>query len=61
MEGTVLVLNSHRETLKTVAAEDTLLSVLKVDYANTQLVTMLMSDLIRDVSSSIDTLEFLPT
>jgi len=48
VEGTVLVLNSHTGTLmKTVAAEDTLLSVLKVYYAHTQLVTMLMSDRIR--------------
>lgn len=57
VEGTVVVLNSHSEALmKTTAAVDMLLSVLQVDYAHTQLATMLMSDLIRDISSSIDTL-----
>ena len=56
VEGTVLVLNSHSETLMKTVAADTLLSVLKVDYAHTQLVTMLMSNLIRDISSSVDTL-----
>ena len=57
LQGTVLVLNTHGETLlKTVSAVDTLLSVLSVDYAHTQLVTMLMSDMIRDIGSSVDSL-----
>jgi len=41
--------------MKMAAAANTLMSVLNVDYAHTQLVTMLMSDLIRDVSY-VDTL-----
>lgn len=57
VQGTVFVLNTHSETLlKTIGAVDTLLSVLQVDYAHTQLVTMLMSDMLRDVGSSVDSL-----
>lgn len=57
VQGTVLVLNTHSEMLrKTLGTVNTLLSVLQVDYAHTQLVSMLMSDMLRDISSSIDSL-----
>lgn len=53
----MLILNSHSEALlKVTGALNSLLSIAQVDYVHTQLVTMLMSDLRRDFSSSIDTL-----
>ncbi len=53
----MLVLNTHTEQLlKTMGAVHTLHSLLQVDYAHTQLVSMLMSDMLRDNSSSVDSL-----
>lgn len=56
-QGTVLVVNTHSETLnKTLRAVNSLLSVVQVDYAHTQLVNSLMSDMLRDIGSSVDSL-----
>ncbi len=53
----MLVLNTHTEQLlKTMGAVHTLHSLLQVDYAHTQLVSMRMSDMLRDNSSSVDSL-----
>ncbi|CAJ1057627.1 uncharacterized protein LOC125802183 [Xyrichtys novacula] len=57
VKGTVLVVNTHTEVLnKTLRAVNSLLSVVKVEYAHTMLLNMLMSDMLREISSSIDSL-----
>ena len=51
------MLNSQGNTLsKTIGTVSTLLNILKVAHAHTQLVTMLMADMLRDIGSSVDSL-----
>lgn len=57
LQGTVLVVNTHSIALnKTLRAVNELISVLQVDFAHTQLVTTLLGDMLRDISSSVDSL-----
>ena len=57
VKGTILVVSSHSIALnKTIRAVDSLLSVVSVDYAHTQLVSMLMNDMSRDIGSSVNSL-----
>ena len=57
VKGTILVLNTHSVALnQTRQTMNKLLSVVQIDYAHTQIVTMLMNDMLREVSSSIDSL-----
>lgn len=57
LQGTVLVVNVQSETLmKTLKAVNSLMLVLTVNYPHTQLVSMLMSDMIRHIGSSVDSL-----
>ncbi len=57
VQGTVLVLNTQSKALlKTTGAVDTLLSVLQVYYAHMQLVTLVISDMLRDIGSSVESL-----
>lgn len=57
LKGTLVVLNTHSVLLnKTVSSVKQLFSVIQDDVAQTQLVTTLMSDMLREVSSSIDSL-----
>ena len=57
LKGTILIVNTHSEALnQTMRAVDTLLSVVAVDYAHTQLVSLLMGDMLRDITSSVDSL-----
>ncbi|XP_013888616.1 uncharacterized protein LOC106535995 [Austrofundulus limnaeus] len=54
---TVLVVNTHStELTKLAKAVTELSSVIQIDYAYTQLITMLLTDMLREISSSIDTL-----
>ena len=51
------MLNAQSNTLsKILGTVSTLGNILEVDHAHTQLVTMLMADLLRDTMSSIDSL-----
>lgn len=57
LQGTILIVNTHSEALnKTIRTVDLLLSIIAVDYAHTQLVSLLMSDMTRDIASSVDSL-----
>ena len=57
LRGTVTVLNTHSVMLnQTVSSMKQLFTVFQNDFAQTQLVTALMTDMLREVSSSIDSL-----
>lgn len=57
VKGTILVVNSHSVALnKTIRAVNSLLAIVSIDYAHTQLVSMLMNDMLRDIGSSVDSL-----
>ncbi|RXN02210.1 nuclease HARBI1 [Labeo rohita] len=57
LKGTLVVLNTHSVLLnQTVNSMKQLFSVIQNDVAHTQLVASLMSDMLREVSSSIDSL-----
>lgn len=57
LKGTLVVLNTHSVLLnQTMNSVKQLFSVIQNDVAQTQLVTTLMSDMLREVSSSIDSL-----
>ncbi|XP_073672415.1 adhesion G protein-coupled receptor E3-like [Paramisgurnus dabryanus] len=57
LKDTVVILNTHSVELKqTVNSLKQIFSVLQVDHAYSQLVTALMSDMLREVSSSVDSL-----
>ena len=57
LQGTILVLNSQGNTLsKIVGTVSTSWNILGVDHAHTQLVTMLMANMLRDIGSSVDSL-----
>ncbi|KAF7709993.1 hypothetical protein HF521_016843 [Silurus meridionalis] len=57
LKGTLVVLNTHSVLLnQTLNSIKQLYSILQNDVAQTQLVTALMSDMLREVSSSIDSL-----
>lgn len=53
----MVVVNTHSKALnKTLRAIDFLVTVLQADYAHTQLGTLLMNDMLRDIGSSVDSL-----
>lgn len=57
LKGTVVILNTHSVLLnQTVNSMKQLFTVFQNDFAQTQLVTALMTDMLREVSSSIDSL-----
>lgn len=56
LQETILVVNTHSEALKAMQAVDLRHSIVAVDYAHAQLVSLLMSDMIRDFASSVDKL-----
>ena len=57
LRGTVTILNTHSVMLnQTVNSMKQLFTVFQNDFAQTQLVTALMSDMLREVSSSMDSL-----
>ncbi|ROL43546.1 hypothetical protein DPX16_13477 [Anabarilius grahami] len=57
LKGTVVVLNTHSVLLNhTVNSMKKLFTVIQDDIPHTQLVTALMTDMLREVSSSIDSL-----
>ncbi len=57
LNGTITVLNTHSSLLnQTIKSINKLFSVVQGDLAQTQLLTMLMADMLREVSSSIDSL-----
>ncbi|KAL1248034.1 hypothetical protein QQF64_023410 [Cirrhinus molitorella] len=57
LKGTVVVLNTHSVLLnQTVNCMKQLFYVVQSDYAHSQLVTALMADMLREVSSSVDSL-----
>ena len=57
LRGTVTVLNTHSVMLnQTVSSMKQLFTVFQNDFAQTQLVTALMTDMLRELSSSIDSL-----
>ncbi|KAL1249523.1 hypothetical protein QQF64_020528 [Cirrhinus molitorella] len=57
LKGTVVVLNTHSVLLnQTVNSVKQLFYVVQSDHAHAQLVTALMTDMLREVSSSVDSL-----
>ncbi|ROJ25355.1 Retrovirus-related Pol polyprotein from transposon 412 [Anabarilius grahami] len=57
LKGTVVVLNTHSVMLnQTVNSVKQLFTLFQNDFAQTQLVTALMTDMLREVSSSMDSL-----
>lgn len=57
LRGTVVILNTHSVLLnQTVNSMKQLFNDFQTDFAQTQLVTALMTDMLREVSSSIDSL-----
>ncbi len=57
LNGTVTILNTHSTLLnQTIKSINKLFSVVQNDLAQTQLLTTLMTDMLREVSSSIDNL-----
>ena len=57
LRGTVVILNTHSVLLnQTVNSMKQLFTVFQNDFAQTQLVTALMTDMLREISSSIDSL-----
>ncbi|XDV17752.1 hypothetical protein PO909_023571 [Leuciscus waleckii] len=57
LRGTVTILNTHSVMLnQTVSSMKQLFTVFQTDFAQTQLVTALMSDMLREISSSMDSL-----
>ena len=57
LRGTITVLNTHSVMLnRTVTSIKQMFTVFQNDFAQTQLVTALMTDMLREVSSSLDSL-----
>lgn len=57
LQGTIVVVNTHTEALnKTMRSVNDLIKVLKVDFVFNQLATALLNDMLREISSSIDSL-----
>lgn len=57
LKGTMVILNTHSVMLnQTITSMKGMFSLLRTDFAHGQLVTALMSDLLREVSSSMDSL-----
>ncbi len=57
LNGTITILNTHSTLLnQTIKSINKLFSVVQGDLAQTQLLTTLMADMLREVSSSIDNL-----
>lgn len=57
VKDTVLVLNSHSQEMAHIFREvDTLKTVIEVDFAHVHLITTLLTDMLREIGSSIDTL-----